>query len=225
MNRVGIICSSGGGAFISAYKLLRDSGYAVDCTVLTDRQCGIEIHCASMDIPHARIVSACNEEFSQKACHWLYDICDVNWVCLFFTRLVSSHLFARGICINIHPSLLPAFPGMRALKDLWDSNTLHFGATSHFVDSSIDGGKIIAQVVGCVDRTKGFNIVERISFAHKVYLFLVVWELVETGRLHPSMVNYDGLKRHIWANPSIQSKKLIDNFEMFLIEENIEWTR
>ena len=127
--------------------------------------------------------------------------------------------------IYLPVALLPAFPGMRALKDLWDSNTLHFGATSHFVDSSIDGGKIIAQVVGCVDRTKGFNIVERISFAHKVYLFLVVWELVETGRLHPSMVNYDGLKRHIWANPSIQSKKLIDNFEMFLIEENIEWTR
>lgn len=47
--------------------------------------------------------------------------------------------------INIHPSLLPAFPGLDAIGQAMEYGVKVFGVTIHYVDESLDGGKIIAQ--------------------------------------------------------------------------------
>ena len=47
--------------------------------------------------------------------------------------------------INIHPSLLPAFPGAHAQKDAFEYGTKVSGYTIHFVDASLDGGPVIHQ--------------------------------------------------------------------------------
>jgi len=49
--------------------------------------------------------------------------------------------------INIHPSLLPAFPGIGSIKKAWEYGVRVTGCTTHFVDNTIDGGIIIAQAV------------------------------------------------------------------------------
>jgi phosphoribosylglycinamide formyltransferase-1 len=49
--------------------------------------------------------------------------------------------------INIHPSLLPAFPGLNAQRQAFEYGVKYTGCTVHFVDSSLDGGPIIAQQV------------------------------------------------------------------------------
>lgn len=49
--------------------------------------------------------------------------------------------------INIHPSLLPAFQGINAIKRAWEYGVKVTGCTTHFVDNSLDGGKIILQTV------------------------------------------------------------------------------
>jgi phosphoribosylglycinamide formyltransferase 1 len=47
--------------------------------------------------------------------------------------------------VNIHPSLLPAFPGTRPIEDALEAKATETGVTVHFVDEGVDSGPIIAQ--------------------------------------------------------------------------------
>ena len=62
-------------------------------------------------------------------------------------RIVGSVLLGAygGRIINIHPSLLPAFAGARAVEQAIEYGVKVFGITIHWVDNTLDGGKIIAQ--------------------------------------------------------------------------------
>jgi phosphoribosylglycinamide formyltransferase-1 len=64
-----------------------------------------------------------------------------------FMRLLGDEMLAAfpGRIINIHPALLPAFPGVRAQKQAFDAGVRIAGCTIHFVDSGVDTGPIIAQ--------------------------------------------------------------------------------
>ena len=64
-----------------------------------------------------------------------------------FMRLVSASFIREfpNRIINIHPSLLPAFPGAHAQRDAIAAGVKVSGCTIHFVDASVDGGSIILQ--------------------------------------------------------------------------------
>jgi len=72
----------------------------------------------------------------------------VEWICLAgFLRLVKRPLldvFPNKI-LNIHPSLLPAFPGLESWKQALDAGASKAGCTVHFVDEGMDTGPIILQ--------------------------------------------------------------------------------
>jgi phosphoribosylglycinamide formyltransferase 1 len=74
--------------------------------------------------------------------------CRVDWVVLAgYMRVVKEPLleaFADRI-INIHPSLLPAFKGLRAWEQALAAQVAETGCTVHFVNREIDAGKIIAR--------------------------------------------------------------------------------
>jgi phosphoribosylglycinamide formyltransferase-1 len=64
-----------------------------------------------------------------------------------YKRLLSPCFIEafRGKILNIHPSLLPAFPGLDAQRQALEHGVKVSGCTVHFVDETLDGGPIIAQ--------------------------------------------------------------------------------
>ena len=74
----------------------------------------------------------------------------VDLVCLAgFMRLLSPYFVEhfRHRILNIHPALLPAFPGLEAQKQALEWGVKYSGCSVHFVDENLDAGPIVAQAV------------------------------------------------------------------------------
>ena len=64
-----------------------------------------------------------------------------------FMEILSAEFIRRfeGRIVNVHPSLLPAFPGIRAIEQAIEAGVRVSGVTVHFVDEGVDSGPIILQ--------------------------------------------------------------------------------
>jgi len=64
-----------------------------------------------------------------------------------FMRVLGPETLARfkGRILNVHPALLPAFPGRDSIREALDAGVRVTGVTVHFVDETLDGGPIVAQ--------------------------------------------------------------------------------
>jgi phosphoribosylglycinamide formyltransferase-1 len=74
--------------------------------------------------------------------------CGVQWVILAgYLRIVKEPLLNAfpGRILNIHPSLLPAFPGLAAWRQALEARVTETGCTVHHVDAGVDTGPVIAQ--------------------------------------------------------------------------------
>ena len=72
----------------------------------------------------------------------------IDLICLAGYMRVLSPFFVNSFAeriLNIHPSLLPLFPGLDAQRQALDHGAKVSGCTVHFVDNTLDGGPIIAQ--------------------------------------------------------------------------------
>ena len=78
-----------------------------------------------------------------------YNVTPTNGlVCLAgFMRIISPHFIKeyKNKILNIHPALLPAFPGLDAQKQAMEFGVKYSGCTVHFVDEGVDTGPIIIQ--------------------------------------------------------------------------------
>ena len=98
----------------------------------------------------------------------------VDLICLAgYMRLLSPEFVNsfRGRILNIHPSLLPDFPGLHPHKQALQAGVKESGCTVHLVDETLDGGPIIAQrrvpvLVGDTEETLAARILEQ---EHKLY--------------------------------------------------------
>jgi len=110
----------------------------------------------------------------------------VELVCLAgYMRLLSAQFLAAfpGRILNVHPSLLPAFPGMHAQRQALEHGVRVAGCTVHFVDEECDAGPIVLQAAvpvldGDTEDTLAARILEQ---EHRIYPEAV--ELWAMGRL------------------------------------------
>jgi phosphoribosylglycinamide formyltransferase 1 len=98
----------------------------------------------------------------------------VDLICLAgYMRLLSSYFVAAfpQKILNIHPSLLPSFPGLESQKQALEHGVKFAGCTVHFVDENLDAGPIIQQaVVPVLDGDNERTLSERIlAEEHRIY--------------------------------------------------------
>lgn len=90
-----------------------------------------------------------------------------------FMRILSPG-FVRAFpmrIMNIHPSLLPAFPGLHGIRDALHHGVRFTGCTVHFVDEGVDSGPIILQaVVPILEEDTEASLLERVhEMEHRIY--------------------------------------------------------
>ncbi|MGQ0534651.1 MAG: phosphoribosylglycinamide formyltransferase [Methanobacteriota archaeon] len=110
----------------------------------------------------------------------------VDLVCLAgYMRILSSSFIQAfpGRIMNVHPALLPAFPGLHAQEQAFRHGAKIAGCTTHFVDDSLDGGPIILQAaVPVLEDDTAQTLADRILLVeHRLYPATV--RLFADGRL------------------------------------------
>ncbi len=112
----------------------------------------------------------------------------IDWVVLAgFMRILSSEFVRKywGRLINIHPSLLPAFPGAHGIRDAFDAKVKETGVTVHFVDEGVDSGKIILQKKVPVDSGDTLETLEAKVHAVEYEIYPEALRLVLSGKVKP----------------------------------------
>lgn len=117
-----------------------------------------------------------------------------------FMRVLSGRFIERyaGRLINIHPSLLPAFPGLRTHERALAAGVKQHGATVHFVTADVDNGPIIAQAAvpvlpGDTPATLAARVLEQ---EHRLYPRAIGWFAAGRLTLRGNEVLLDGRARH-----------------------------
>jgi phosphoribosylglycinamide formyltransferase-1 len=113
---------------------------------------------------------------------------EIDLVCLAgYMRILSGEFVSkfRGKLLNIHPSLLPAFPGLDAQHQALEHGVKVTGCTVHFVDENLDSGPILLQApVPVLDSDTADSLSLRIlAEEHRIYSEAIAWVLQGNFRI------------------------------------------
>jgi len=155
-SNIAILASGNGSNAVNLIEHARSLNHEI-CLIITDNSnAGIIDKCKSLNtkcivIPFIKGTS--KSEHEEKIINEL-KAHDVNWILLAgYMKILSKEFlnifYNNGTkvnnVINIHPSLLPSFPGRTGYEDAFKANVSESGITIHYVDSGIDTGPIIIQ--------------------------------------------------------------------------------
>jgi phosphoribosylglycinamide formyltransferase-1 len=102
----------------------------------------------------------------------------------------------RNRIINVHPALLPSFPGIDAVQQAIDHGSKITGVTVHFVDEGVDSGPIILQRPVPIPPSRGLEEAEQVIHATEHALLPETIRMIAAGRVHldegnPRLVHID----------------------------------
>ncbi|NRA42817.1 MAG: phosphoribosylglycinamide formyltransferase [Pseudomonadales bacterium] len=98
-----------------------------------------------------------------------------------------------GKLLNIHPSLLPKYPGLNTHQRAIDANDAFAGATVHFVTAELDGGPCILQAAVAIDGDDAKSLAAKVlQQEHKIYPEVICWFVEKRLRLDGNTAWLDG---------------------------------
>jgi phosphoribosylglycinamide formyltransferase 1 len=191
MKRIGILLSGRGSNFEAIARQIDGGKLSAEIAVVVSnvesapglqraRERGLNVFCASSK-------GLSREAFDRRVIHVLEET-RVDLVCLAgFMRLLSPSFIQafRNRILNIHPSLLPAFPGLDAQRQALEYGVKVSGCTVHFVDEGLDSGPIVLQAAvpvldGDTEELLAARILEQ---EHQIYPKAIQYVLDERIRI------------------------------------------
>ena len=177
MKKLGILLSGRGSNFESIARAVQEGTIGAEISLVLSNRCeapGIvrakEMGFKALCIPSQ---GRQREEYDREVVKVLKDH-KVDLVCMAgFLRILSPYFiqaFPNRI-LNIHPSLLPAFPGLDVQRQALEWGVKFSGCTVHIADETLDGGPILRQAVVPVldDDTEGTLSLRILREEHRIY--------------------------------------------------------
>lgn len=113
-----------------------------------------------------------------------------------FMRILTSEFVSRfaGRLMNIHPSLLPLYPGLHTHQRALDAGDTHAGATVHYVTGELDGGPPVLQAkVAVQPGDNADSLAARVlQVEHEIYPTAIEWHLSERLQFRSGTLYLDG---------------------------------
>jgi phosphoribosylglycinamide formyltransferase-1 len=195
--RVGVLVSGSGTNLQALIDATRSLDYPAEISVVVSnkkdayaleraRQAGIP----TVVVPHADFPQ--REDFEKKMIAELEKF-SIDLIALAGFMRVLTPTFVRHFSkkiMNIHPALLPSFPGTRAIEEAFNYGVKFTGVTVHFVDEGTDTGPIILQEIISIGSKDSKNAKETLeSLTEKVHsvehvIYPEAIRLYAEGRLH-----------------------------------------
>jgi phosphoribosylglycinamide formyltransferase-1 len=188
MKRIAILLSGRGSNFEAIARNVREGRIGAEIAAVVSNipgAVGLET-ARSLGLPSFALPSkgVDTDNYAQAVVDLLEPL-HVDLICLAgFMRRVGAPLLARYAqrILNIHPSLLPSFPGLHVQQQALDYGVKFSGCTVHFVDAGLDTGPIVSQAaVPVLDADTAATLAARILVEeHRIYSEAIA--LVLSGR-------------------------------------------
>ncbi|MGH9382016.1 MAG: phosphoribosylglycinamide formyltransferase [Thermoanaerobaculia bacterium] len=204
MTRLAVLLSGRGSNFLAIYEAVERGELPAQIALVVSNNAaaaGLEkaraLRLPAVAIPHRDEPSRAAHE--AKVLEALRRA-EVEWICLAgYMRLLSESFISAypQRILNIHPSLLPAFPGLEAQRQAFDHGVRVSGCTVHLVGEELDHGPIVGQrAVPVRDDDTAESLAARIlAEEHKLYPEALKRLFTERWRLEGRRVVFAGTRR------------------------------
>ncbi len=195
--RFGVLVSGTGTNMQALLRASREGFVPAEiCVVISDRPGVRALEVASREGLRTAVVDFTEfdsrDEFTEAVTAELLSQ-GADFVCLAgFMRILSRPILEAypNAVVNTHPSLLPAFPGVDAVRQALQYGVKVTGCTVHFIDEEVDHGPIIAQeAVSVLPGDDETSLHERIkAVEHQLYPKVARWLALDRIRVHGRVV-------------------------------------
>jgi phosphoribosylglycinamide formyltransferase-1 len=219
---MGFIISTNGSVFKEIFNFVAAEKLNINFNVIVDRDCGAKDFCIENNINHIKIDDKDNKTFSNQAFKWFNEH-KVKFVMLYFSRLIFEDLFQKITVFNIHPSFLPSYKGMRAVKDTLLDKAFFQGCTLHLVNENIDDGRILVQNIVGVNENDTLEFRNKLSYLQKILISLILIDYIYNHQFENRCFYFKLLntKSSINTNPTFLSKIFFDYYKKIQESEDM----